>query len=55
VFLRVETDIGVVGWGEPKLKGKADAVLEAVAELEEHHSQAVRPSIVGVSANAVAC
>jgi galactonate dehydratase len=52
VFLRVETDTGHVGWGEPNLEGKADAVLGALAELEdyfvgkdprrtEHHWQAV--------------
>jgi galactonate dehydratase len=52
VFLKVTTDEGVVGWGEPNLEGKPEAVLGAVAELEEyfvgadprrieHHWQAV--------------
>ncbi|HET8984662.1 MAG TPA: galactonate dehydratase [Trueperaceae bacterium] len=33
VFVRVETDEGVVGWGEPSLEGKADTMIAAVAEL----------------------
>jgi len=52
VFLKVETDAGHVGWGEPNLEGKAEAVLGAISELEayfvgkdprriEHHWQAV--------------
>lgn len=52
IFLKVTTDEGIIGWGEPNLEGKPDAVLGAVAELEdyfigadprriEHHWQAV--------------
>jgi galactonate dehydratase len=35
LFLRVETDEGVVGWGEPVLEGRADTVRTAVHELAE--------------------
>jgi len=52
VFLKVTTDEGIVGWGEPNLEGKTDAVLGALNEIEEyligkdprkteHHWQAV--------------
>lgn len=52
VFLKVTTDEGVIGWGEPNLEGKPEAVLGAIEELEdyfvgadprrtEHHWQAV--------------
>lgn len=33
VFVRVETDEGIVGWGEPSLEGRADTVSCAVHEL----------------------
>lgn len=33
VFVRLETDDGVVGWGEPSLEGRADTVVAAVGEL----------------------
>ncbi len=33
VFLRLETDEGLVGWGEPSLEGRADTVIAAVGEL----------------------
>ncbi len=36
VFLRVETDEGVVGWGEPSLEGRADTVVAAVQELSAY-------------------
>jgi len=36
LFLRVETDDGIVGWGEPIVEGKADTVRVAVAELSEY-------------------
>jgi galactonate dehydratase len=35
LFLRIETDDGVVGWGEPIVEGKADSVRAAVAEMSE--------------------
>ena len=35
LFLRIETDDGVVGWGEPIVEGKADTVRAAVTELSE--------------------
>ena len=35
LFLRVETDAGVVGWGEPVLEGRAETVRAAVHELAE--------------------
>ena len=33
LFLRVETERGVVGWGEPNLEGWSDTVAAAVAEM----------------------
>jgi galactonate dehydratase len=36
VFLKVETDTGIVGWGEPNLEGKHEAVLGALADIEDH-------------------
>lgn len=32
LFLRVETDTGIVGWGEPIVEGRADTVSAAVGE-----------------------
>ena len=34
VFLEVQTDEGIVGWGEPAVEGRADTVITAVKELE---------------------
>lgn len=36
VFLRVDTDEGVVGWGEPVVEGRADTVRAAVDELSDY-------------------
>ncbi|MFF0508821.1 galactonate dehydratase [Streptomyces fimicarius] len=36
LFCRVETDEGIVGWGEPVVEGRADTVRTAVAELAEY-------------------
>lgn len=36
VFLRVETDEGLSGWGEPVVEGRADTVIAAVKELSEY-------------------
>lgn len=33
LFLKLETDEGLVGWGEPVLEGRADTVATAVSEL----------------------
>jgi galactonate dehydratase len=33
LFLRVDTDAGVSGWGEPIVEGRADTIATAVAEL----------------------
>lgn len=33
LFLRIETDEGIVGWGEPVIEGKAHTVKAAVEEL----------------------
>lgn len=33
LFLRLETDSGVVGWGEPNLEGYSDTVAAAVIEI----------------------
>jgi galactonate dehydratase len=35
LFLRIETDEGIVGWGEPIVEGKAETVAAAVDELSE--------------------
>ena len=35
LFLRVETDTGLVGWGEPVVEGRARTVETAVEELFE--------------------
>lgn len=36
LFLRMETDEGLVGWGEPVVEGRADSVAAAVAEMSEY-------------------
>ncbi len=36
VFLKLETDDGLIGWGEPVLEGRAETVMAAVKELEEY-------------------
>jgi galactonate dehydratase len=36
LFLRVETDDGIVGWGEPVLEGRASTVAAAVEELSDY-------------------
>lgn len=36
LFLRIETDDGVVGWGEPVVEGRAGSVQAAVEELSEY-------------------
>jgi len=36
LFLRMETDEGIVGWGEPIVEGKAETVAAAVGELAEY-------------------
>jgi len=35
LFLRIETDDGLVGWGEPVVEGRAETVRAAVGELGE--------------------
>jgi galactonate dehydratase len=35
VFVKIETDAGVVGWGEATLEGKAGAVMATVQDLRE--------------------
>jgi galactonate dehydratase len=35
-FLKVETDAGITGWGEPVLEGRARTVQTAVHELEKY-------------------
>jgi len=36
LFLKIETDAGIVGWGEPVLEGKAHTVETAVGEMMEY-------------------
>ena len=42
LFLKMTTDDGLAGWGEPLCEGKADTIIAAVKELE--------PQIIGHSA-----
>ncbi|WP_327432678.1 galactonate dehydratase [Streptomyces sp. NBC_01236] len=35
LFLRIATDEGIVGWGEPIVEGRAETVAAAVAELSD--------------------
>src|SRR3954466_15417945 len=35
LFLRVDTDEGITGWGEPIVEGRAETVQTAVAEIGE--------------------
>jgi galactonate dehydratase len=35
-FLRIETDAGITGWGEPVLEGRAHTVATAVEELADY-------------------
>lgn len=42
LFLRVRTDEGITGWGEPVVEGRAATVREAVAELSDHLIGATR-------------
>ncbi len=37
VFVKLETDQGVVGWGEATLEGKAGAVLQTIDDLREFY------------------
>jgi galactonate dehydratase len=36
LFLKVETDEGISGWGEPVVEGKADTVHAAVTEMSDY-------------------
>jgi galactonate dehydratase len=36
LFLKIETDDGIVGWGEPIIEGRAATVAAAVEELSDH-------------------
>src|SRR5690606_37399100 len=36
LFLKIETDAGVVGWGEPVVEGRAHSVAAAVEELSDY-------------------
>ncbi|WP_240421904.1 galactonate dehydratase [Paenibacillus periandrae] len=36
LFLKITTDDGIVGWGEPVVEGKADTVRTAVEEMSEY-------------------
>ncbi len=45
LFLKIVTEDGVVGWGEPIVEGKADTVAAAVRELGHH--------LVGMDANRI--
>ena len=35
-FLRIDTDDGIVGWGEPVIEGRAQTVAAAVSELADY-------------------
>ena len=36
LFLKVETDAGIAGWGEPIVEGRADTVAACVKEMSEY-------------------
>jgi galactonate dehydratase len=36
LFLKIETDAGIVGWGEPVIEGRAASVAAAVEELADY-------------------
>ena len=36
LFLKIETDAGVTGWGEPIVEGRAETVAALVAEMADH-------------------
>ena len=36
LFLKITTESGIVGWGEPVVEGKADTVKAAVEEMAEY-------------------
>lgn len=36
LFVRIETESGVVGWGEPIVEGRAETVAAAVAEMSDY-------------------
>jgi galactonate dehydratase len=36
LFLKIETDDGIVGWGEPVIEGRAATVAAAVEELSDY-------------------
>lgn len=36
LFLKIETDCGITGWGEPVIEGKAETVAAAVEEMREY-------------------
>ena len=36
LFLKMETDVGIVGWGEPIVEGRARTVKTAVQELSHY-------------------
>lgn len=36
MFLKITSDEGLIGWGEPNLEGKSDADIGAIAELEDY-------------------
>ncbi|MES2571633.1 MAG: D-galactonate dehydratase, partial [Verrucomicrobiota bacterium] len=35
LFLKITTECGLVGWGEPVVEGKADTVRAAVEEMSD--------------------
>ncbi|MHB1652945.1 MAG: hypothetical protein ACYCVD_10785 [Desulfitobacteriaceae bacterium] len=36
LFLKIETDAGISGWGEPIVEGKADTVAVAIEEMKDY-------------------
>ena len=36
LFLKIETDDGIVGWGEPIIEGRAATVATCVEELSDY-------------------
>ncbi|MBQ9544541.1 MAG: D-galactonate dehydratase, partial [Clostridia bacterium] len=36
MFLKIDTDEGISGWGEPVIEGKAHTVAACVREMEDY-------------------
>ena len=44
LFLKIDTDEGIAGWGEPVIEGRADAVRACVEVSPKTYSVPEKPS-----------